>query len=140
MLNFGVVKKLKSKTTLILQTGCTHFLITEKIITIFFNIYIIYNSGLLHHDVGLVTVATAEKITKVALILDAPMEEMMKKKIPQVDVEDSAQGFLDQMMMKKSVLEIASHTLKRRMEKHTNPSVSRSLIPKMPPEVHLVVA
>lgn len=113
---------------------------TEKIIIIFFNIYIIYNSGLLHHDVGLVTVATAEKITKVALILDAPMEEMMKKKIPQVDVEDSAQGFLDQMMMKKSVLEIASHMLKRRMEKHTNPSVSRLLIPKMPPEVHLVVA
>ena len=111
-----------------------------EVITYRENIYIIYNSGLLHHDVGLVTVATAEKITKVALILDAPMEEMMKKKIPQVDVEDSAQGFLDQMMMKKSVLEIASHTLKRRMEKHTNPSVSRSLIPKMPPEVHLVVA
>ena len=86
------------------------------------------------------TVATAEKIIKVALILDVPMEGMMKKKIPQVDVEDSAQGFLDQTMMKKSVLEIASHMLKRRMEKHINPSVSRLLIPKMRPEVHLVVA
>ena len=113
---------------------------TEQIITIFFSFYVIYNSGLLHHDVGLVTVATAEKIIKVALILDVPMEGMMKKKILQVDVEDSAQGFLDQMMMKKSVLEIASHTLKRRMEKHTNPSASRLLIPKMRPEVHLVVA
>ena len=113
---------------------------TEQIITIFFAIYVIYNSGLLHHDVGLVTVDTAEKIIKVALISDAPMEGTMKKKIPQVDVEDSAQGFLDQMMMKKSVLEIASHMLKRRMEKHTNPSVSRLLIPKMRPEAHLVVA
>ena len=113
---------------------------TEQIITIFFTIYIIYNAGLLHHDVGLVTVDTAEKIIKVAQISDAPMEEMMKKKIPQVDVEDSAQGFLDQTMMKKSVLEIASHMLKRRMEKHTNPSVSRLLIPKMHPEAHLVVA
>ena len=108
--------------------------------TIFYIIYIIFNSGHLQHGVGLVTVATAEKITKVALILDVPMEGMTKKKILQVDVEDFAQGFFDQMMMRKSVLEIASHTLKRRMEKHTNPSVSRLLIPKMRPEVHLVVA
>merc|ERR1712018_379892 len=72
-------------------------------------------------DVVLGRIVIAERIIKVAQILDGHMVQMTKMKTQLLVVDDSVLDSLDQMMTTTWDQEIVSQCMKMMKQKHTNP-------------------